>query len=72
MVRYMFLNEGARELYLDWEMAARSTVAALHRYAGRYPSDPQLAELVGELSVRDTDFRPALHPSRPCACWPAG
>ena len=57
MVRYMFLNDGARELYLDWEMAARSTVAALHRYAGRYPSDPQLAELVGELSVRDTDFR---------------
>jgi transcriptional regulator with XRE-family HTH domain len=57
MVRYMFLNDGARELYLDWEMAARSTVAALHRYAGRYPGDPQLAELVGELSVRDTDFR---------------
>jgi transcriptional regulator with XRE-family HTH domain len=57
MVRYMFLNDGARVLYLDWEMAARSTVAALHRYAGRYPSDPQLAELVGELSVRDTDFR---------------
>ena len=30
----MFLDPGARELYLDWEMAARSTVAALHRYAG--------------------------------------
>ncbi|MDX6336346.1 MAG: hypothetical protein QOG05_3686 [Streptosporangiaceae bacterium] len=57
MARYMFLNEGARELYIDWEMAARSTVAALHLYAGRYPGDPQLAALIGELSVRDTDFR---------------
>ena len=57
MARYMFLDPGARELYRDWEMSARSTVAALHRYAGRYPDDPQLAELIGDLSVRDTDFR---------------
>ena len=57
MARYMFLDPGARELYRDWEMSARSTVAALHHYAGRYPDDPQLAELIGDLSVRDTDFR---------------
>jgi transcriptional regulator with XRE-family HTH domain len=57
MARYMFLNESARELYLDWEMAARSTVAALHLYAGRHPGDRQLAELIGDLSLRDTDFR---------------
>jgi hypothetical protein len=55
--RFMFLDPGARELYIDWEMSARSTVAALHRYAGRYPDDPQLAELVGDLTVRDPDFR---------------
>ena len=55
--RFMFLDPRARELYIDWEMSARSTVAALHRYAGRYPDDPQLAELVGDLSVRDPDFR---------------
>jgi transcriptional regulator with XRE-family HTH domain len=57
MARYMFLDEGARELYVDWEPAARSTVAALHLYAGRQPNDPQLAELIGELSLRDQDFR---------------
>ena len=57
MARYMFLDPAARELYRDWEMSARSTVAALHRYAGRWPDDPQLAELIGDLSVRDTDFR---------------
>ena len=57
MARYMFLDEGARELYTDWETGARGTVAALHLYAGRHPDDPQLAELIGELSVRDSDFR---------------
>lgn len=57
MARYMFLDEGARTLYVDWESAARSTVAVLNLYAGRYPHDPQLAELIGELSVRDRDFR---------------
>ena len=57
MARYMFLDEDARELYSDWEAGARGTVAALHLYAGRHPDDPRLAELVGELSVRDADFR---------------
>lgn len=57
MARFMFLDEGARALYDDWAAGARSTVAALHLYAGKYPHDPRLAELVGELSVRDPDFR---------------
>ena len=57
MARFLFLDEGARELYVDWPSAARGTVAVLRDYAGRYPHDPQLAELVGELSVRDEDFR---------------
>jgi transcriptional regulator with XRE-family HTH domain len=57
IARYMFLVDGARELYVDWESAARGTVASLHLYAGRYPNDPALAELVGELSLRDKDFR---------------
>ncbi|MFC4589129.1 helix-turn-helix transcriptional regulator [Sphaerisporangium corydalis] len=57
MARYVFLDEGARELYVDWERTGRSTVAALHLYAGRHPNDPQLVELIGELSLRDEDFR---------------
>jgi transcriptional regulator with XRE-family HTH domain len=57
MARFMFLDEAARELYADWEASARGTVAALHLYAGRHPDDPRLAELIGELSVRDEDFR---------------
>lgn len=57
MARYLFLDDTARDLYVDWPAAARSVVGTLHLYAGRNPHDPLLAELVGELSVRDTDFR---------------
>ncbi|HEX4359481.1 MAG TPA: helix-turn-helix transcriptional regulator [Pseudonocardia sp.] len=57
MARFVFLNEGARELYVDWPGAARGIVATLHLYAGGHPNDPQLAELIGELSLRDHDFR---------------
>ncbi|MEY9964755.1 transcriptional regulator with XRE-family HTH domain [Streptacidiphilus sp. MAP12-16] len=57
MARFIFLDEAARSLYDDWEGIARTTVAALHLDAGQHPRDPQLAELVGELSLRDPDFR---------------
>ncbi|MFG1806763.1 helix-turn-helix transcriptional regulator [Streptomyces sp. NPDC049040] len=57
MARFVFLDEGAREFYVDWPSSARGTVAALHLYAGRHPHDPLLAELIGELSLRDRDFR---------------
>jgi transcriptional regulator with XRE-family HTH domain len=57
MARFIFLDDGARTLYDDWEGIARTSVAALRLYAGDHPHDPRLAELVGELSVRDPDFR---------------
>ncbi|MFF1748116.1 helix-turn-helix transcriptional regulator [Streptomyces mirabilis] len=57
MTRFIFLDESARTLYDDWEGIARTSVAALHLYAGQHPHDPQLAELIGELSLRDPDFR---------------
>jgi transcriptional regulator with XRE-family HTH domain len=55
--RYMFLDDGARELYPDWEQGAREAVAYLRFAAGRYPDDSELAALVGELSVKSADFR---------------
>ncbi|MFE9885220.1 hypothetical protein [Streptomyces scopuliridis] len=36
---------------------AADTVANLRRYSGRFPHDPRLAALIGELSVQDADFR---------------
>jgi hypothetical protein len=57
MARYVFLDPAARKLYDDWPAAARSVVAILHVDVGRHPDDPQLAELIGDLSLRDDDFR---------------
>ncbi|MFD9326139.1 helix-turn-helix transcriptional regulator [Streptomyces sp. NPDC060065] len=56
--RYVFLDEAAHALYADyWETAAGDCVATLHLYAGRHPDDPQLTELIGELSVQSDVFR---------------
>ncbi|OUC78049.1 transcriptional regulator, partial [Streptosporangium minutum] len=57
MARYMFLDETARELHVDWDGVAAETVAVLRLDAGRHPDDPQLAELVGELAVKSEKFR---------------
>ncbi|QDQ12221.1 helix-turn-helix transcriptional regulator [Streptomyces spectabilis] len=53
----LFLDPGARELYADWEEAARDTVVALRLDLGRYACDDRLCTLLGELSVRSEDFR---------------
>ena len=57
LVRLMFLDEGFRTLYADWPQAARDCVAILRMEAGLHPDDPDLIALVGELSIRDQDFR---------------
>jgi transcriptional regulator with XRE-family HTH domain len=55
--RHVFLDEGARELYVDWEEGAQGTVAYLRLAAGRFPDDTRLAELIGELSMKSEEFR---------------
>jgi transcriptional regulator with XRE-family HTH domain len=55
--RHFFLDEGARRLYMDWDDAARETVANLRLAAGRHPDDADLASLVGELSMKSAEFR---------------
>ncbi|MEU5643510.1 helix-turn-helix domain-containing protein [Streptomyces milbemycinicus] len=57
LARFTFLDARARALYADWTAVAQAAVAALRVYAGDHPYDPQLAELIGELSLRDADFR---------------
>ncbi len=57
MARLVFLDEASRDLYPDWQTKARDTVANLRYDAGRHPDDPQLASLVGELSLASSDFR---------------
>jgi transcriptional regulator with XRE-family HTH domain len=55
--RFMFLDENARSLYVDWETVAAEIVAILRLDAGRHPDDPDLSALVGELSVKSEHFR---------------
>jgi transcriptional regulator with XRE-family HTH domain len=57
MVRLTFLDESARELYPDFDRVAFETVGYLRLAAGRYPDDPLLAALVGELAVKSETFR---------------
>jgi transcriptional regulator with XRE-family HTH domain len=57
MARLVFLHDHVRSVCADWRAAAQGIVANLRLYAGRYPHDPALADLVGELSVQDPDFR---------------
>ncbi|WP_381793384.1 helix-turn-helix transcriptional regulator [Streptomyces niveus] len=55
--RFVFLDDAAHSLYTDWERVAGDCVATLRLYAGRHPDDPQLTELIGELSLHSDTFR---------------
>jgi transcriptional regulator with XRE-family HTH domain len=55
-VRAIFLDPIARELYDDIEGRRAAAVASLRALAGPEVEDPQLTELVGELSVKSPDF----------------
>lgn len=56
-MRLLFIDPRMRSLYPEWEELARSVVSYMRMEAARKPDDPRLAELVGDLSIRDTQFR---------------
>jgi MmyB-like transcription regulator ligand binding domain len=56
MVRLTFLDESTRSLYPEWDQAAANGAALLRSAAGRWPDDPELEALVGELSVKSNEF----------------
>ncbi|UKD57672.1 helix-turn-helix domain-containing protein [Amycolatopsis sp. FU40] len=53
----LFSDPVFKSLHRDWEPMARTAVAMLRMEAGRDPHDQRMAALVGELSLRDEDFR---------------
>ena len=57
MARLVFLDESTIALYPEWERVARETVAFLRRDSVHDLDDPQLAELIGELSLKSPSFR---------------
>ncbi|MCX5012091.1 helix-turn-helix transcriptional regulator [Streptomyces sp. NBC_00555] len=57
LVRLVFLDPATAELYAEWECRACEVVSNLRMYAGQHPDDEQLTALVGELSVKNEEFR---------------
>lgn len=53
---FTFLDPHTRELYADWPRKTRAVVGHLRMVAGRYPGDPQLTSLLGELTMRSSEF----------------
>lgn len=58
MVRWLFLDEpAARAIYPDFDIVATESAASLRATVGPDLDDPDLIELVGELSVKSGLFR---------------
>lgn len=57
IARYVFLDPGAQDFFVDWDAAGVATAALLRAEAGREPRDGALRELVGELSTLSPEFR---------------
>src|SRR3954462_15514332 len=56
-VRYVFLDERAREFFDDWPRVAQDTARILRSETGRDPDDPEPAALVKEVSEASAEFR---------------
>jgi transcriptional regulator with XRE-family HTH domain len=55
--RWIFLDPATRDLYVDWPVVARDNVAILRHDVAQHPDDPELRELIGELSMASPEFR---------------
>ncbi|MFK0159466.1 helix-turn-helix domain-containing protein [Streptomyces sp. NPDC090499] len=55
-IRILFTDPAMRRLHADWRTVAQACVSHLRLLAVRYPDDPWLNALVGELSLQDKDF----------------
>jgi transcriptional regulator with XRE-family HTH domain len=66
--RLVFCDPHMREVYADWKRKAQDAVADLRLISGRYPGDPKVTSLIGELSVNSREFARlwAVHPVRQC------
>lgn len=56
MVRWMFTDARAKQVYPDWPDIAAQLVAILRLNAGRNGADTELAELVADLSMASAAF----------------
>lgn len=54
--RHIFLEEAERDLYAGWENCTLDVVGHLRLATGKYPEDPHLASLIGELAMGSERF----------------
>ncbi|MFC0041927.1 helix-turn-helix transcriptional regulator [Actinomadura rayongensis] len=57
IARYVFLDPGAQDFFVDWDAGGAATAALLRAEAAREPRDRALRELIGELSTLSPEFR---------------
>ncbi len=57
IARFIFLDLGAHDFFVDWDAAGDATAALLRAEAGREPRDRALRELIGELCTLSPEFR---------------
>jgi transcriptional regulator with XRE-family HTH domain len=56
-IRLLFTHPVVRAMHVEWGHDARSAVAALRMQAAQDSDDPELATLVGQLSLQSPEFR---------------
>ncbi|MCX5215814.1 helix-turn-helix transcriptional regulator [Kitasatospora sp. NBC_00240] len=56
VLRSLFLDPAARELYADWRSVAKCSVEALRLAAGHHPDDPRMTTTVKELRSSSNEF----------------
>jgi MmyB-like transcription regulator ligand binding domain len=54
---FLFLDDRAPTVFLDWENLPDDAVAALRIQAGHNPHDKSLTDMVGELATKSDEFR---------------
>lgn len=57
LLRYMFLDPGARSFVMDWENRAQRLLAEFRADTAIALDDPDIADLVRELSAQSADFQ---------------
>ncbi|GAA5155571.1 helix-turn-helix transcriptional regulator [Nocardioides marinquilinus] len=56
LVRTVFLDPAARQLYAEWDRVAEATVAGLRTLRGQFPHDPRITEVVAEVGAGSPEF----------------
>jgi transcriptional regulator with XRE-family HTH domain len=52
----VFLDAHTRDLYVNWDDKARAVVGHLRILAAQFPHDPDLASMIGRLSMESAEF----------------